>query len=58
MFPRLVKDPGFAPLSTAKSFASLRCEEETGRARQRHRAQQQSVGQAALQPDSGGLTHI
>lgn len=50
----LVKDPGFPELfPTAKSFASLRREEKTGRACQWRCTQRQFLGQTALQQDSG-----
>lgn len=49
------EDPGFCDLSVATGFASLRCEEEAGRASKRDCTQQQPVGQTGLQQDSGQL---
>lgn len=47
------RDPEFCDLSAATCSASLCCEEEAGRPPQRGRTQQQSVGQTAVQQDSG-----
>lgn len=55
LFLHYLTDPGLGDVPSAPGFASLRGEEEAGGAQQRGGAEQQSVGPAGVQQDSGQL---